>query len=115
MFLRWYKGAKYYTIARRSLANIAHAVCRECNLLSSEEIIDCGEEKMKVELMQGRKSDGEKWTRCASISCQKDLGMGPRWWVCNNVSCKKECRSFVHKSWGGRQGKDGAVVGEEAV
>jgi hypothetical protein len=48
---------------------------------------------MKVELMQGRNSEGKKWTKCANRSCQKDLGLGPRWWVCDNVSCKNLRRS----------------------
>lgn len=70
---------------------------------------------MKVELMEGRMESGEKWTMCARLGCGKPLGTGPRWWICGNAGCQKECRSLVHKAMGRGEGKDGTVVGEEAV
>lgn len=89
----------------------ARRVCQECSILSDNELLAAREKRTKLELMQGRKSDGTYWTTCAARNCGKMLGSGPRWWICSRYNCVKECRSSLHSAWG----RSDRAVGSDAV
>jgi hypothetical protein len=115
----WFmNGNGYYTRAQTKLTKVARPVCRECNKLTSKEVLALKEKQAKMQLKLGLKSDGEKWTICARPDCGRALGTGPRYWVCTRYDCKKECSSTLHKAIGQGMGDgkgDKVVVGEEAV
>jgi hypothetical protein len=115
----WFmNGNGYYTRAQAKLAKVARPVCRECNKLTSEELLALKEKQAKMQLKLGLKSSGEQWTTCARQDCGRALGTGPRYWVCTKYDCRKECSSTLHKALGrgSEDGKGGeVVVGEEAV
>jgi hypothetical protein len=111
----WFmNGNTYYTSHQKKLHKIARPVCRQCNKLSSEELLALREKRVKLDLKLGLKSNGEKWTTCARTGCGRDLGTGPRYWICKKTDCEKECTSTLHKALGRSQG-GGVVIGEEAV
>ncbi|KAF1943750.1 hypothetical protein EJ02DRAFT_121088 [Clathrospora elynae] len=115
---RWTNRSAYY-FNQNSLPTQGRPICRECNKMSRAELLALREKMTKADLRQGLQISGEKWVKCAMRGCGKDLGTGPRWWVCNTAVCRKECSSPMHGAWVWGQkngeGKDGVVMGEEAV
>lgn len=116
IFQRMLHSPNHYSHAQLSLPVICRAVCRACDSLSEDQLLEKRKKRTLWELKNGTRSSDQKCTEC-----QKDLGAGPRWWVC--ASCKKECTSTVHSAWGkvgkgrgkGKKRKHGEETGEEAV
>lgn len=101
---------------QRSLETLPRSVCRECNKLTSEELVAKKTEAAKSMLMKGLKSDGEKWLICAKQGCGNRLGSGPRFWICPKARCGGECISTLHQAWGeSRNGGEDEIVGDESV
>lgn len=68
-------------------------------MIGKEELLAQREKKTRIFLLEGKDWEGKKWTKCARLGCDNELGAGPRWWVCKLSTCQKECRSPVHKGW----------------
>lgn len=113
---RLFRGRAHYKDPQTTLFRRAREVCRECNLLSADQLLAKRLPKTKRELQEGRGGrDGKVWTECGNYSCRKDLGTGPRWWV--HISCRKECSSSAHRAWSDitSENKESIAVGDEAV
>jgi hypothetical protein len=109
---RLFHRSKFFKSKQGSIPKVKRAVCRDCNLLGTEELLEIREKRTKLELMRGLKNNGKQWMKCKW--CKNDLGTGPRWWVCSTALCRRECRSVVHQGWG-RSEKSHTVIGDEAV
>jgi hypothetical protein len=113
---RYWRGSKYYSSRQNTVTWKERAVCRECSLLTHDALLEKRERRTRMELRNGVKPTGEKWTRCGRLGCRNDLGTGPRWWICQGGMCGKECTSLVHGAWGKKGVDTGEVrVGDDAV
>ncbi|KAF2650870.1 hypothetical protein K491DRAFT_720328 [Lophiostoma macrostomum CBS 122681] len=99
---RYYRGSAYFS--RNPPKSIERTICRNCNKLGDEELLEKRKRKTKEELRDDNRKGMD-----ACGSCKKLLDPGARWWVCNR--CKAECTSRVHLAWGKRRRKADAETG----
>jgi hypothetical protein len=109
---RYWRGSQYYTSRKDRIKLEPRAMCRDCYLLENETMLKRRENRTKMELRNGLKSNGEQWIRCGRQGCSNDLGAGPRWWMCGREGCMEECISTVHGAWGS---KVDSPVSDQAV
>jgi hypothetical protein len=114
-FERFWQRPNHYANALAFLPIVERLVCRECNRLTDDELLEKRLERTKWELKaHERQVDGATVKdRCGS--CQGALGSGPRWWVCK--VCSKECSSTLHGPWTRTKAIEGHgdAGGDEAV
>ena len=108
----FFSAGKSRKRTERDSQRLQRPVCRECNKLTVEELVEKKTKATKAMLKRGVNCGGMKWTRCARSGCGKSLGAGPRFWVCSLPDCGKECVSYLHKAWTGRRQGEDDVIGD---
>lgn len=108
-FQRYWKPKDFYK--KWTWKYVPRSVCRQCNLLDADEILEKRKMRSKLELKDREGRRRKDMDKCRG--CQVRLRGGPRWWVCEK--CKKECRSSVHAAWGKKEKKEGVDVMVEMV